>query len=611
MEESGKTKMTPTARRTATTRIDMGRVKVGRATVNGVNQPGMSPKPLGAKRKVWNSTSTTAVVIAKQQQQQRHQQQGLEISPISDPTSAVSNSNHDIRSPTQVLKKTRSEPLKEVSSTNETQLIKGNSENWDRITNSNSPNRSPTSNNVAAHSSNMNPKLTLCDSDQHDLLDNNVNDSDNTQDQDVMTTFVNTCGTEEVKMEAVQVSPKEKIINTSSDHVDDHKLDVKHEEKNELVDSSHDKHSETHDQGSSDDKLIQLDLSKKSPLKNKTKKELSPSATNSSVGLSTGAKSIPSPHPSTTTPTSTPTSTTACCKPLSPRSKSTLSAPTSTTTREDLNEYDTSTIPETHSKLQTLVDLVMWRDVAKSAFIFGFGTFIIISSSYAKDFNFSLISAGSYISLVYLVVVFLYKSFMRRGLMDREDWRRENYVMGEEEAVWLVKLVLPYLNEFLLKLRGFFSGDPAVTMKLAVVLFVLARCGSSITVWKMLKLSFFGVFVIPKLCSSYSTQITAHAKFWVGRFRDAWESCSHKKALAFAVFTIIWNFSSVVARAWAAFMLFVAFRYYQQSLISDDFVEVKEQTGLHAHNVQRRQHLARQRRRIATSLDQEKQKKNF
>ncbi|XP_021740081.1 reticulon-like protein B21 [Chenopodium quinoa] len=594
MEESGKRNVT-TTRRTATTRIDMGRVKVGHAT--GINHPEMSSKPLGGKRKIWNSTSTTAVVIAKQQQQQ------VLESPISDPTSAVSNSNHNIRSPTQMLKKTRSEPLKEVSSTNETQLIKVNSENWDHltsITNSNSPNQSPTSN-VAAHSSNMNPKLTLCDSNQHDLLDNNVNDSDNTQDQDV-TAFVNTCGTEEVKMEAVQVSPKEKIISSSSDH---HTLYVKHGEKNELVDS-HDKHSETHDQGSSD-KLIQLDLSKESSIKNKTKKELSPSATKSSVGLTTGAKSIPSPHPSTTTTTSTPTSTTACCKPLSPRSKSTIGAPTSTTTREALNEYDTST----HSKLQTLVDLVMWRDVAKSAFIFGFGTFIIISSSYAKDFNFSLISAGSYISLVYLVIVFLYKSFMRRGLMDREDRRRENYVWGEEEAVWLVKLVLPYLNEFLLKIRGFFSGDPAMTMKLAVVLFVLARCGSSITVWKMLKLSFFGVFVIPKLCSSYSTQITAHAKFWVGRFRDAWESCSHKKALAFAIFTIIWNFSSVVARAWAAFMLFVAFRYYQQSLISDDFVEVKEQTGLHTHNVQRRQHLARQGCRIPTSLEQKKQKKSF
>ncbi|PKI52339.1 hypothetical protein CRG98_027265 [Punica granatum] len=59
-------------------------------------------------------------------------------------------------------------------------------------------------------------------------------------------------------------------------------------------------------------------------------------------------------------------------------------------------------------------------------------------------------------------------------------------------------------------------------------------------------------------------------KFWVRRFRDAWDSCSHKKAVAFSIFTLVWNLSSVVARIWAAFMLFVAFRYYQQSLVQPD-----------------------------------------
>ena len=44
-------------------------------------------------------------------------------------------------------------------------------------------------------------------------------------------------------------------------------------------------------------------------------------------------------------------------------------------------------------------------------------------------------------------------------------------VVGEEEAIWLLKLVLPYLNEFLLKLKVLFSGDPATTMK--VICFIL------------------------------------------------------------------------------------------------------------------------------------------
>ncbi|KAL1817707.1 hypothetical protein ACET3Z_020281 [Daucus carota] len=224
---------------------------------------------------------------------------------------------------------------------------------------------------------------------------------------------------------------------------------------------------------------------------------------------------------------------------------------------------DIKTVSNKHSKLQSFVDLVMWREPSKSAFIFGLGTFIIVSSSYTTDMNISLVSVISYVGLVYLAAIFLFRSILHRGALIVDDTSPE-YVVGEEEAVWLLKLILPYINEFLSKIRALFSGDPATTMKLAVLLFVLARCGSSITIWKMVKLGFFGVFTVPKICSSYSSQLAAFGKFWIQRFKDAWESCSQKKGVGFFVFTIVWNLSSIVARVWAVFMLFVVFRYYQQ-----------------------------------------------
>ena len=49
--------------------------------------------------------------------------------------------------------------------------------------------------------------------------------------------------------------------------------------------------------------------------------------------------------------------------------------------------------------------------------------------------------------------------------------------------------------------------------------------------------------------------------------RDAWESCSHKKAVVAAVFTLVWNVSSTVARVWAVFMLVVAIKCYQQRMV--------------------------------------------
>ncbi|XP_024968791.1 reticulon-like protein B21 [Cynara cardunculus var. scolymus] len=238
------------------------------------------------------------------------------------------------------------------------------------------------------------------------------------------------------------------------------------------------------------------------------------------------------------------------------------------------NEFPSQRVPRSHSKLHSFMDLIMWRDASKSALIFGFGTFSILSSSYTQDLNISFISVISYLGLIYLAAIFIFRSFIYRGVVEADNITDdEECVLGEEEAIWALKLFLPYINEFLLKIKALFSGDPATTMKLAVLLFVLARCGSSITIWKLAKMGFFGVFTVPKICSSYSSQLTAYGTFWVRRFKDAWESCSQKKAVAIGVFTLVWNLSSIIARTWAVFMLLVAFKYYQQSMMKNEDIE--------------------------------------
>ncbi|MFS7935456.1 hypothetical protein Hanom_Chr05g00403681 [Helianthus anomalus] len=246
------------------------------------------------------------------------------------------------------------------------------------------------------------------------------------------------------------------------------------------------------------------------------------------------------------------------------------------------NEFPSQRVPKSHSKLQSLIDLIMWKDASKSALVFGFGTFSILSSSYTQDLNISFISVISYLSLIYLAATFIFKSFILRGVVQSDNITDDDeYVVGEEEAIWALKLFLPYINEFLLKVKALFSGDPATTMKMAVLLFILARCGSSITIWKMAKLGFFGVFTVPKICSSYSSQLSAYGAFWIQRFKDAWDSCSQKKAVAFGVFTLVWNLSSMVARIWAVFMLLVAFKFYQQSMTKDDQVVEEEEPIIH------------------------------
>ncbi|XP_059286798.1 reticulon-like protein B21 [Lycium ferocissimum] len=279
-------------------------------------------------------------------------------------------------------------------------------------------------------------------------------------------------------------------------------------------------------------------------------------------------------------------------------------SPTRTKPVPTSDEEFQSNIPRQHSNLQSFVDLIMWRDASKSALIFGFGTFVIISSSYTQDLNISFISVISYLGLVYLATIFLFRSL--RGANDIGE--SSEYVLGEEEAVWVLKLILPYVNECLLKIRALFSGDPATTMKMAVLLFIFARCGSSITIWKMSKLGFFGVFIGPKVCSSYSTQLTAYGTFWIRRFRDAWVSCTHKKAFAFAIFTLIWNLSSISARIWTVFMLYVGFRYYQQKLMKEGWLgedEITETEDYWQEKIERQKKIGRR----SSLMESKKQKK--
>ncbi|OVA03845.1 Reticulon [Macleaya cordata] len=224
---------------------------------------------------------------------------------------------------------------------------------------------------------------------------------------------------------------------------------------------------------------------------------------------------------------------------------------------------------EPQNKFQNLVDIVMWRDILKSSFVFGIGTLILLSPSVTEDLNFSLISAISYLALLCIAAIFLYKAILCRGPVDLDD----SHTVGEEEAIYLVKVVLPWLNKFILELRYLLSGDPATTMKFAGSLFLLARCGSFITVWRMVILGFFGVFTVPKVYSWYSRQLMQEGKLWLSRCRNAWNSYTYMKVIAVAIFTLIWSSSANVARIWEVFMLIVAVRYYQDMLIMEECCE--------------------------------------
>jgi reticulon-4 len=63
--------------------------------------------------------------------------------------------------------------------------------------------------------------------------------------------------------------------------------------------------------------------------------------------------------------------------------------------------------------------------------------------------------------------------------MDCDDDLRNGercYLVGEEEAIWLLRLVLPYVNEVLLNLWSLFSGEPSTTMKVGTSTMKKGNC---------------------------------------------------------------------------------------------------------------------------------------
>ncbi|KAH9299223.1 hypothetical protein KI387_030905, partial [Taxus chinensis] len=223
-------------------------------------------------------------------------------------------------------------------------------------------------------------------------------------------------------------------------------------------------------------------------------------------------------------------------------------------------------LSEEPERLQHMVDLIMWRDAPKSALLFGFGSFCVLSSSFTQDLQFSLVTFASYLALLYLAAVFLYKTILRRGAIEQESSLKNFELINEADALWVLRSALPVINLLLAKFQNLFSGDPATTMKLASVLWLLAKCGHTMTIWNLAKLSFFAIFTIPKLYTCYSAQLHGYGRFMLLRFRDAWNSCSHKKGVVVTVFLLMWNFSTVTARLWGAFILIVALRLHHQTL---------------------------------------------
>ncbi|VAI27793.1 unnamed protein product [Triticum turgidum subsp. durum] len=209
---------------------------------------------------------------------------------------------------------------------------------------------------------------------------------------------------------------------------------------------------------------------------------------------------------------------------------------------------------------ERVVELVVWKDVAKSALWFGLGSMFFLSFSFSREITFSPISV-----FCQLGVIILGLAFFKDSVPQRQPVRETNFQLTEKDVIRAAGAVLPIANSIISTAQVIFSGNPSMTLKVLPVLLFGAKYGSLITVWRLLATGFFTSFTLPKLYICYSTQIHVIAENLIDRALEAWKACPRKKFVAGTAVTVCWNLFSVKTRFVAAFISVVILRYNHQT----------------------------------------------
>ncbi|XP_019707550.1 reticulon-like protein B17 isoform X2 [Elaeis guineensis] len=215
---------------------------------------------------------------------------------------------------------------------------------------------------------------------------------------------------------------------------------------------------------------------------------------------------------------------------------------------------------------ERILELIMWKNVAKSTLWFGFGSIFFLSSCFSRDYNFSIISVFCHLGILILGFNFFKNSIPQRQQL---KWKG-NLQLMEEDILRVTRVVLPIANAALAKTQEIFSGEPSMTLKVAPILLFGAKYGHLITLWRLLATGFFLSFTAPKLYSCYSQPIHRRVENTRNWIQEAWESCPRKRFIAASAATVFWNLFSVRARIFAAFISVVILRYHHQQRMGEE-----------------------------------------
>lgn len=182
-------------------------------------------------------------------------------------------------------------------------------------------------------------------------------------------------------------------------------------------------------------------------------------------------------------------------------------------------------------------ELVYWRDIKKSALVFGSGFFLLLSF-----ILFSLVSIVSYISLAALSISIsfvVYKKVLNAVQKTSEGHPFKEYLEkdltppSEKIHEW-ADIITDHLTCVLKELRRLFLVEDVVdTLKMALLLWVLTYIGDWFNGMTLVIIGFVGAFTVPKFYETFQVQIDHYIGIAKTRVTETYHLLREKVPLPF------------------------------------------------------------------------------
>ncbi|XP_052827639.1 reticulon-1-A isoform X4 [Octopus bimaculoides] len=158
-----------------------------------------------------------------------------------------------------------------------------------------------------------------------------------------------------------------------------------------------------------------------------------------------------------------------------------------------------------------ILDLIYWRDVKKTAVVFGSMLFILLSLAI-----YSVLTVIAYLSLAILAVTLsfrVYKNIMQAVQKSGDGHPFKEYLecdieLNDQKTQKVVKLILKHTNATVQELRRLFLIEDLVdSLKFGLLLWVLTYIGSWFNGMTIIINSVVIIFTLPKIYETYKVQI--------------------------------------------------------------------------------------------------------